>query len=306
MKIPGPMKNAAACLALAGGLTPAAGATVLFHDQFNTSAGSDDVNFEINASGRQTGPLAGTLYRQGNANYGVTIIGTIADDAPNGYLTQVNNEGSTDALWLVGNAAASKIATVSLEHNFTENPGLGGYLSISFSLNPDTGDKTSAEWGGITVGAGDNAAYGASGTGARGQFINHGAAHFGILVRDNGAFQAFNGSGNVGAGDLTETFLGMTSFELRISGPVDGNPWDGANGTTIDVYVDGGPDPFFSYTAAGSGYTDNYVTLIGYSDSFSVHEFDDLMVRSVPEPALSLLVALGGVAIASRRRGRAG
>jgi MYXO-CTERM domain-containing protein len=286
-------------------------ASVLFFDDFTTSAQSDDVNFEY-AAGRQSGTVGNLQYRQGNGNFGSPITGTIANDGGTGYKTQIGNAGGVGKLWVVGGGPAFSFGSVSPEYNFINNPGLGNYTSISFTLDPVIGSVgTVANWGAITLGAGDNSIFGASGSGARGQSINAAGSHFGILFRDNGQFQAFDGSSQVSVGttyyDVTPTVPTTHTVELRISGAVDGNPWDGVNDAQIEVYADGEASPFFTFTKTG-GYTDNFITLQGFGDSgaLQISEFDNLQIAIIPEPD-SAALAVGGIGLIlgiRRRRSR--
>lgn len=281
--------------------------TVLFSDNYTTSGQGDDINRDYTA-GRQSGTLGNIQYRQGNGGIGATITGTIGNEAVNGYKTQIGNAGGVGKLWMVGGGPAFTFGSASPESNFNVNPGVGGYLSISFTVNPVTGAAgTSDDWGAITIGASDHASFGASGSGARGQPIIAGAAHFGILLRDNGGYQAFDGSTNIATGtySVSPTTTLIHAIELRISGLGDGNPWDGSGDALIDVYADS--SLAYTFTKTG-GYTDNFVTLHGYggSGALSITEFDDLQIATVsaiPEPSTFALLAGGAMmALATLRR----
>lgn len=77
----------------------------------------------------------------------------------------------------------------------------------------------------------------------------------------------------IGSGTYTTATNGFNPVEIRIAGPMDGNPWDGANGTLIAVFADGKADPFFCYRKTGVGYTNNYITLLGYGATHGVDDF---------------------------------
>jgi hypothetical protein len=278
-------------------------AVVLFADNFNTSAQSDDVNFEY-SGGRQSGTLGPLQYRQGNGSLFGAITGTIANEGANGFKTQIGNSGAPGTLFLAGNSFT--IGSVSPEHNFNVNPGTGGYLSISFSLDAVTGNTTSGDWGAITIGASDNAGFGSAGSGARGQGILSTAANFGMLFESDGGFQAFDSGTGVGSGTYTGTPGGMIDFELRITGLTDGNPWDGVNDSLIEVFANGAGSPFYSFTKTG-GYLDNFLTLeaLGSSGGFSISTFDNLQIAAVPEPGSASLILGATMLLVRRRRRRA-
>ena len=282
--------------------SPSTEAAVLFADNFSTSAQSDDVNFEYSA-GRQSGTVGTLQYRQGNGSLFSPVTGTIANEGANGFKTQIGNSGAPGSLFLAANSFT--IGSVSPEYNFNVSPGAGGFLSISFSLDAVTGNNTSGDWGAITVGAGDNAGFGSSGTGARGQGILSTAANFGMLFESDGGFQAFDGGTTVGSGTYTGTPGGMFNFELRITGLTDGNPWDGVNDSLVEVFTNGGASPFYSFTKTG-GYLDNFITMeaFGSSGGFSISTFDDLQIATVPEPGAASLILGGAVLFAGLRRRR--
>ncbi len=277
-------------------------ANQLIRDDFTTSAPNEDVNAGINGSGRQSGILADTKYRQG---FGSTVGGA----------TQVNGSVSNESSGTTTKVTLEKLrlggsldtaSSVSLDHNFIENPGIGNYLSIRFDVDPVIGNLgTSADWAAVTLGASDNALFGNSGAGARGQFITSSAAHYGVLFRDNGSYQIWDG--NILSAsrtyDASPTAPSTHSIELRITGLIDGNPWDGINNTRIEFYSDNSPAPIHTFTKTG-GYLNNYITLQGYNGgaSLSVHEFDNFQAAIVPEPSSLLLSLCGDAGFFSRRR----
>lgn len=71
--------------------------TVLFSDNFSTSAQSDDVNSQYTA-GRQSGTLGNLPYRQGNGGIAATLAGTIANEASAGFKTQIGNASGPGTL----------------------------------------------------------------------------------------------------------------------------------------------------------------------------------------------------------------
>lgn len=278
---------------------------ILFSDDFTTSGQSDDINFEYGA-GRQSGTLGDIQWRQGAGNLFATISGSLGNEGFGGYQTQVGNAGGPGQLWLVGAGSAGdgdELGFASPEHNFNINAGVGGYLSISFDIDPVTGTAgTSGDWGAITIGSSDNANFGASGSGARGQGILNSEVKFGILFRDNGGYEAF-GVGGSGTYSATPTTTTTHAIELRIHGVGDGNAFDGSGDAQIEVFADSSIVATFTRTG---GFTDNYITLMGYNGGFAVNSFDNFQVSSVPEPAsFALLAGLATLSIgASRRRRR--
>ena len=287
-------------------------AQILFSDSFATSGQSNDINFEY-AGGRQSGTLGPIQWRQGAGDLFANISGSVGNESFGGYQTQIGNAGGPGKLWLVGAGSAGdgdQLGVASPDHNFTADPGVGGYLSVHFDLDPVTGAAgTGADWGAITIGSSDRSNFGASGSGGRGQGILNSAVNFGVLFRDNGGYQAFSGGAGIGSGSYSATPATPTthSIELRIHGLGDGNAFDGSGDAEIEVFADNSVVATFTRTG---GFTDNYITLMGYSGGFEIHAFDNFQVEvvsAVPEPAsFALLAGLGSLVVgASRRRRRA-
>lgn len=177
----------------------------------------------------------------------------------------------------------------------------GQYLSIRFAVDPITASAgTNMNWVAITMGASDNAAFGLSGTGARGQYIGNAATNVGMLLRDNGQYFTFNNNTSVGSGtyDSTPT-VGLThQIEIRISGLVDGNPWDGTNSAYFEFLADGNTTPYATYTKTG-GSVDNFITLMSNGGG---SQFDNLEVWLVPEPSSFILSLFAGIGLLMRRK----
>jgi hypothetical protein len=244
-------------LALTWTLTGAASAVVFVLDNFNANTGNTyDLNVDI---ARQTGTLAPITYSMagGSGNYG----------------HQLQNGNAQNQLLL----ADFPQSTSSLNYNFNGVLAQGG-LKISFDLDsmPTVYGGTPDNWGCINLGM-SQASQLAN--------VNGAEPHFGILFRAAGTIQAFDGGSVVSPSPepvYTSNPPGtMNHIDLLIF-DTDGNPFDGAGGTTIEVYANGGATPVYSFTKAGGGYTDNYINLQGCWRS----HFDNLEVASRPEAPL--------------------
>lgn len=236
------------------------GETVLFSDTFNVSANSTDVNYQ-NTNGRQSGGTLGIL--------------SYAEGGSFDWCAQVGNGVVPNGLLLAAGSHALRKGYVSPNHNFTENPGTGGVFFVRFKVDPVLAvspNQTPTLWVGLALGTSEA---------KRTSFVNA-TDGFGILFRGNGNFSAFDGSTQIGSDSTYTTDTnGFHAVEVRIVGPVDGNPWDGTNGTAIAVFDHGKSTPFFCYRKVGIGYTNNWITLIGEGnsdDSIALHGVDDLQI----------------------------
>ncbi|HXG47523.1 MAG TPA: immunoglobulin domain-containing protein [Methylomirabilota bacterium] len=239
---------------LAGTLAGARAAdTLLLLDTFDAATPNTfDVNVDLT---RQTGTLA-------PLNYSLAF-------GPGHYGHQLQNANAQNQLLL----ADFPNSTSSLNYNFNGANSAGG-LRISFDLDsvPTVYGGDPGNWGCINLGmsAADQLAN-----------VNQGVPHFGILFRATGTIQAFDGSAVVSPSPeptYTTNPAGTTNhIELLIT-DTDGNPFDGLGNTHIEVYVNGGTLPVWSYTKVG-GYADNYINLQG---SFRAH-FDNLRIERLDE-----------------------
>ena len=262
-------------LALLSSLTVSAGAAqvVEWVDGFETSTTGFDVNIEPS---RQTGT---PLVYVGNprppatlvSDYHQQIIGPVA---PSG-----------DRLLLAGDGAVGLpfpdptvgLALLSPNRNF-KGPSANGVLGTRITVEMDVlvnydGTGQHFAQGGISIGASAVNTYGESP-----------APHFAVrMVEDtfggNGDFiQFYDGATLVGNLIAHTAGTGRLALDLRISDPLDGDPWNGAGSTKIEVYGNG--LMLGEFTKSGGGYIDNFITLEGSADfngfGLGLHHFDNL------------------------------
>lgn len=245
--------------AVLGG-TCALPAAVLLRDNFDANTGNTtDLNVDI---ARQTGTKAPINY---------TMAG-----GPGLYGHQLQNGNALNQL-LVADFGNS---TSSLNFNFNGVNSAGG-LKISFDLDsvPTLYGGDPGNWGCINLGAaqGDQLVN-----------VNGGQAHFGILFRGTGTIQAFDGGAVVSPNPepvFTSQPRGTTNHIDLIITDADGNPFDGTGNTVIEVFVNGGPLPVWTFTKVG-GYANNYINLQG---SFRAH-FDNLTIEQLPADRVPVVV----------------
>lgn len=243
---------AACTVALAS--SQAAAPVVLLRDSFNGTSTPDTMNLNYNLSGRQSGALGLVPY------------------TPSGNV-QVGNSGEPHDGGHVLLCAFG--GTAALNYNFNSSRSAGG-LKMSFLIDPNShnhGDLSN--WQAVNMGAAE---------GDRNTGVNGGAAHFGILFRANGKLQAFDGSTGVTPVEPNWLPDGNYSLEfhqidLVLTGPGDGNPFDGAGDTQIEVFVDGGASPVYSFTKSG-GYANNYINFQG---SF-ISDVENLTITAINPP----------------------
>lgn len=240
---------------------------ILVGDTFDVSVPSHDVNFEP-MLGRQSGLLAPLDY--------VELAGT-THGGPTDYQTRL--DGSCLVFEPTNPPSALRLATVSPRHDFIE----GSEFSIEFDVDPGANDpgNTSTDWAAIILGSTNgNVSVNASGGGV------------GILFRNNGNLQVYDGSTPVydGHGDFPGGHLPYGRFHVRID--VSADAFDGSP-ALVAARVDGipirlsptGPMTFLKT----NGFAANWITLAGFGNTNWLHLFDNLTVmargRIAAEPA---------------------
>jgi hypothetical protein len=275
MKMGTRLRCAALAIALIAG---AAHAEVLLTDPF--TAPRDLAGAVVN-----TNDLNQNIARQGGTLAPVTYSMAFG---PGHYGHQLGNLNAVDEL-LVADFPAS---TSSLNRNFNGALSQGG-LRIVFDLDSLPQVYTgygSDNWGAVNLGASQADQL---------VNVNQGLTHFGILFRDDGRIQAFDGATVVTPNPeptYTSAPGGVHHIELLIT-DADGNPFDGSGDTTIEAFADGSTTPSFSFTKAG-GYSDNFINFQG---SARAH-FDNLVIERVPEPGSAAVLGLGSLSLLLRRR----
>ncbi|MAT69423.1 MAG: hypothetical protein CMJ58_07840 [Planctomycetaceae bacterium] len=283
--------------------------TPFFFDGFDVSANSSDINFEISAT------------RQGGAPAPVSYVTSTADASDDFRHQLFGPGGASQPLQLAedgGNLPGgappifSFKSMVSPDFNFNGTLPNGEVVGKRITFELDVAAFLAAGEGrptftqaGITIGGerplidnedeiaiqnGDPASTYFSATFIEDLFAGIGE-HVGVA--DSGG-PVFDNTGCIGC-SLTHTAgFGQLNVQIDIDDPADGNPWDGAGSTVIQVFVNGDPirnpndgTPYV-FEKADGGYTDNYITLFGHRQTFTsleglaTHTFDNLTIWSAP------------------------
>jgi hypothetical protein len=195
-------------------ITPAAGAAILFSDNFNVA---NTANFDAAPlAGRRGGSLAGDVFLR-SARTQQTIAGNQLSmvTAASGRLRFHNGGGWYD--WAGGSEAANILAADSLRFEFDLTSGTSDPDWVSFNI------------GHLGSGAGEPLTR-----------VNHPETDYGILLRGNGDTQRFDN----GAGTITGSFAQTFSQQHVIIDFSFGSFADGSNvnvaasigGILIDTY----------------------------------------------------------------------
>ena len=244
---------------LLGGTAFAQEQVLIFQDTFDVSeTETTDLGFE-NVE-RQSGLLGATTYSD-----------------PNDYLTIINSDWAPGKLSLFPEPGSDWIS-VSPDHNFA----FGSPFTIEFEVDAgvDDEDNASGDWAAIVFGATSKNSWVISADG------------FGILFRNNGDIQVFDGSTSIyeGNGGFAD---GIPKDDLDVRIEVEVGSFDGASPATIRMFINGEA----TVIAAGeakeyvkpAGFQANFITLLGgaFGGNIWQHTFDNLKVSAAPPIAVS-------------------
>ena len=227
---------------------------VLFQDNFNVSAMSSDVNFENNL-GRQNGSAVGALSYSERPD---TAAGGLLDD-----FTQLNTPDAPGKLVL----NITDFVWVSPNYNFAD----GSDSTLEFKVNPGANNpnRDNANWAAVV--------FGASG---KGNSVNA-SDGMGILFRNDGRIQIFDGNVAVYASDFTNA---LPAGDLNVRIEAQTANFKGISPATVTMFVNGtqvqiGGGTNINYVKQ-TGFRGNYLTFEGIGNDL-IHTFDDLRVSAL-------------------------
>ena len=227
---------------------------VLFQDNFNVSAMTSDVNFENNL-GRQNGGAVGVLSYSERTD---TAPGGLLDD-----FTQLNTPDAPGKLAL----NSTGFIWVAPNYNFTD----GGEFTLEFKVNPGENNplRNSGDWAAVVFGASD-----------KGSSVNA-SDGMGILFRNDGRIQVFDGTVAVYGSDLTNA---LPAGELAVRIEAQTSNFKGISPATVSMFVNGtqvqiGGGTNISHVKQ-TGFRGNYLTFEGIGNGL-IHTFDNVKVSAL-------------------------
>jgi len=291
-------------------------AALIFQDSYNTSADSLDSRFErSSAFTRQSfGPTSYVPAATQTAGIGI-LTPTYSPSQP----TDSHDQIRSGQLVLTGDSAVpisatstQGIATLSPFYNFDQLDTLGNATTkVAFSLdvfsNSPGASTDSYSHAAFTIGSLSTNGFNGraeSGTAGAGFSVRFVEDRFG--VNQIGSFiQFYDGTQLLQNVIANPAGFGAMNVVLDIS-DTDGDPWNGVGGGTTIVVSVNGITVGTPFTKAGTGYTDNFMTMEGSANfvgfGAAEHSFDNLQVFSIPEPTAALLGSISLLGLLRRRR----
>ena len=244
---------------LLGGTAFAQEQVLIFKDTFEVSE-SDTTDLSFENDERQSGALGASTYSD-----------SLED------LTVLNSEWAPGKLSLFPEPGIEWVA-VSPDHNFA----FGSPFTIEFEVDAglDDEDNASGDWAAVVFGATSKNSWVISADG------------FGILFRNNGDIQVFDGGDSIYGGNGGFA-AGIPKDDLEVRIEVEVDSFDGASPATIRLFINGEAavivaDGATEYVKA-AGFKANFITLLGsaFGGNMWQHTFDNLSVSAVPGISMS-------------------
>jgi len=247
--------------------------TLLFSDNFNSTASGDNTNINTGIGSRTAGTYSSATYTIQN---NLKVYGTAGAYPGNLWLTTANGAGGS----------------AILGHNFYGADSAGG-LDVDLRAKP-TSNGGSSEWAGLVIGNNGTTSPGIMSQGLLVLFRGSPSGGSDVFVRenDNTAATALLGQSNA-----------FHDFHIKITGVGDNNPFDGSGSLNVKVYLDGSTTAGLDYTSS-TVYATNYMGLNASGYSWP-HLVDSLSISQIPEPSSIVLLVTGVLGLLARRRLRA-
>lgn len=243
-------------------------------DSFNVLADAADANPNVanDRVDRQVGPVVG------GSGVGWSGGGTIDVDPTFGSVLSIPG-------------ARSNSVVASPDHNFAF--AQGGRLVVEFDFDAIVGGGgTNTNWLAINLFKTD-----AGRTPGGGSVqLTSSSTPFGILLRDNGGYQAFSNGALIAEGAFTGDPDGWHFLRMT----VDLEAFANGGEATINAYMDGSSTAFMTQTIVGNLAT-NFMSLESRGGLSHVDNFTVSFITAVPEPGTLMLMGML-LGIVARRR----